>query len=51
MQHKPEPHKPLKMQDKAAFKERLLDHNASLDVDSPMSPIALSTIICTISEL
>uniref|UniRef100_T1I3S6 Pyruvate kinase n=1 Tax=Rhodnius prolixus TaxID=13249 RepID=T1I3S6_RHOPR len=50
MQHKPEPHKPLKMQDKAAFKERLLDHNASLDVDSPMSPIALSTIICTITE-
>ncbi|KAK9512279.1 hypothetical protein O3M35_000742 [Rhynocoris fuscipes] len=49
--HKPEPFKPLKMQDQAAYKDRLLEHNAALNVDSPVSPLNLSSIMCTISDM
>ncbi|XP_014254436.1 pyruvate kinase-like [Cimex lectularius] len=48
--HHPNPFVSLKMQDKAAYKEHLLDHLAALDIESPTSPVLLSKIICTIGK-
>jgi len=44
----PDPLEPPEMQDKAAFQRHLLDHNATLDLKSPMSPALLTRVICTL---
>ncbi|KAF6203563.1 hypothetical protein GE061_001895 [Apolygus lucorum] len=47
---RPDPFKPLKMQDSACFKTHLLDHNANLDIESPKGPALLSKIMCTLGD-
>lgn len=46
----PDPLKPLRNQDKAAFKTFQLEHNAALDINSIRSPNLLLRIIATIGE-